>query len=118
MTPTEICRAVYGAGMSIRTDGVKLLVKPAERLTSEMRQVLADHKPALLEFLVQAHHTATRVTKLAMRTCDHHGDGAVDRQEMRDQCLATPPHLQADLREHFRGKPAFDAEQHDGGAPC
>ena len=50
----------------------------------------------------------------AMKCCDRHGDSDAARLEMRDQCLVTPPHLQADLLAHFQGKPAFDAE-HDGG---
>jgi hypothetical protein len=37
----------------------------------------------------------------AMRACDHHGDGAETREQMRLDCLATPPHLRADLLAYF-----------------
>ena len=54
--------------------------------------------------------TAQRLAKeliaAAMRRCDEFGDGEAARQEMCRDCLALPPHLQADLLEHFQGKPA------------
>ena len=37
----------------------------------------------------------------AMRCCDHHGDGAQDRADMRQECLKTPLHLQAALLDYF-----------------
>lgn len=37
----------------------------------------------------------------AMRACDRHGDGEDARAQMRADCLATPPHLRADLLAHF-----------------
>lgn len=52
--------------------------------------------------------TANRITadliQAAMRVCDCHGDDEAARQEMREQCLELPPHLQADLLENFTGK--------------
>ena len=53
--------------------------------------------------------TARRLAKeliaAAMRRCDQFNDGEAARQEMRQQCLELPPHLQADLLQHFQGKP-------------
>lgn len=37
----------------------------------------------------------------AMRACDHHGDGPEAREQMRQDCINTPSHLQADLLAHF-----------------
>lgn len=37
-----------------------------------------------------------------MRACDFHDDGLQAREQMRRDCLATPPHLQAELIEHFQ----------------
>lgn len=48
---------------------------------------------------------ASDLIEAAMKVCDQHGDGDAARQEMRQQCLELPPHLQADLLEHFQGKP-------------
>ena len=50
-----------------------------------------------------AHRLSADLIEAAMVVCDRHGDDDVARQEMRDQCLELPPHLQADLLEHFRG---------------
>ncbi len=37
----------------------------------------------------------------AMRACDYWKDDDAARQAMRDDCLATPPHLRAELLAHF-----------------
>lgn len=37
----------------------------------------------------------------AQRACDHWGDSPEARRAMRADCLATPPHLRADLIQHF-----------------
>lgn len=42
----------------------------------------------------------------AMKVCDKHGDGEQARADMRRECLELPPHLQADLLDHFEGRPA------------
>ena len=49
------------------------------------------------------HRITADLLKAAMKVCDRHGDNDAARQEMRDQCQALPPHLQADLLEHFKG---------------
>jgi len=54
MTPAEVCRTVHAAGLSVRADGDALAVKPADRLTPEIRTLLVAHKPALLNWLRQA----------------------------------------------------------------
>lgn len=38
----------------------------------------------------------------AERACEHWGDGPEARRVMRADCLATPPHLRADLIQHFQ----------------
>ena len=38
----------------------------------------------------------------AMRACDFHGDGEAAREQMRRDCLGTPPELRGDLLDHFR----------------
>jgi hypothetical protein len=42
----------------------------------------------------------------AMKVCDRYGDSEAAREDMRQQCLELPPHLQADLLEHFTGRRA------------
>ena len=50
-----------------------------------------------------ARATTGQLIRAAMKVCIRHGDNDAARQEMREQCLALPPHLQADLLEHFNG---------------
>lgn len=38
----------------------------------------------------------------AQLACDHWGDSQEARRAMRADCLATPPHLRADLIQHFQ----------------
>lgn len=49
-------------------------------------------------------HIDPAVTELldaAMRACDAWNDTAQARDQMRRECLETPPHLRADLLDHF-----------------
>ena len=50
----------------------------------------------------------------AMKVCDRYGDSEAAREDMRQQCLELPPHLQADLLEHFTGR---HPEELQSGAP-
>jgi hypothetical protein len=52
-----------------------------------------------------AHRLAKELIATAMRRCDEFGDGPAAREQLRQECLATPPHLQQDLLDHFRGLP-------------
>lgn len=45
--------------------------------------------------------TLKALLEAAMRRCDQFNDSDQARQEMRDQVLATPPHLRQDLLGHF-----------------
>ena len=50
-------------------------------------------------------HIDPAVTELldaAMRACDAWNDTAQARDQMRRECLETPPHLRADLLDHLR----------------
>lgn len=102
MTPAEVCRAIYAAGMTIRADGAELVLKPADRLTPALRELLLCHKPELIEFLFGAERTTADLIEAAMRACEHHGDGEAAREQMRQECRDTPLEQQADLRDHFR----------------
>lgn len=49
-----------------------------------------------------AHRVTADLIHAAMLACDHFGDGPEAREQMRADCLATPPHLQAELLSHFK----------------
>lgn len=102
MSPAEVCWAVYAAGMTVRADGPDLVLKPAERLTPALRELLMANKPQLIQFLHDAEDTTAELLRVSMRACDHHGDGEQARADMQADVNATPPHLRGDLLEHFR----------------
>lgn len=106
MTPADVCRAVYEAGLTVRADGDSLVVKPSDRLTPALRELLVTHKPELIQFLIDAEQTAIELVEAAMRACDYWQDGEPARNEMRSDCASVPPHQRADLRDHFRRYPA------------
>lgn len=52
-----------------------------------------------------AHRLAKEVITAAMNRCDEFNDSDQARADMRLQVSELPPHLQADLLDHFNGKP-------------
>ena len=60
------------------------------------------NKPQLAQSLTDASTTTAALIDAAMRACDRHGDDEHAREQMRADCLATPPHQRADLLDHFQ----------------
>jgi TubC N-terminal docking domain len=102
MSPEQICRIVYDAGMTLRLRNANLVLAPADKLTPDMRALLVEHKLAVIQFLQQAHATSAAVINAAMRACDQYGDEDHAKAEMVRDIEATPPHLIADLLAHFK----------------
>lgn len=102
MSPHALFCDLLAAGitLTLSPDGENLAA-PAGRLTVEQRALVLENKAALVAFLVASRKTTTALVRAAMRACDHHGDGAEAREQMRRECLATPPDQQADLLSHF-----------------
>ena len=97
-----VIERLHAAGFELTlTVERQLRVAPASRLTPEQRALVLAHKPELVQFLLDAHATTTKLIDAAMRACDHFGDGRAARNEMRRQCLDTPIHVRADLIDHF-----------------
>ena len=105
MTPQTILRDLWTAGICLRLtkDGINLSA-PAGCLSPEQRALLHAHKPALIVFLQEVESTSKALLEAAMKVCDLYGDSESARADMRRECLATPPHLQADLLDHFQTK--------------
>ena len=93
-----------GVRLKLSGDGANLTV-PAGSLSPEQRALVLSHKAEILELLVEAHKTTTALVAAAMRVCDQHNDSEAAREEMRQECLKLPPHLQKDLLDHFTDKP-------------
>lgn len=108
MNPHDLLIAMWTNGLTVRlaSDGVNLAVFPAGRMTPGQRDLVLAHKQALIALLVEAHTTTTALIAAAMRRCEQFNDGPSAREQMRQDCLALPTHLQADLLEHFQGRPA------------
>ena len=102
MTTDTLIRAALDAGVELRfVDGQLRCTGRAAALRTWAPRLRA-RKPELTKFLTEARETTTTLFEAAMRACDHHGDGPAAREEMRRQCLETPPHLHADLTDHFQ----------------
>ena len=103
MSPQAILSTLSAHHVSVRLapDGQNLVV-PKAQLTPELRSLIVDHKPDLVEFLRAARATAAEVVDAAMLACDYWGDRPAAREQMRRDVEATPEHLRADLLEHFR----------------
>lgn len=102
MTAADVCGLVFNAGLTMHADGAELVLKPAAKLTPELRALLVEHKPELLDLI---HHAGTLTAELlarAMAICGHHDDSDKARADMRADIEATPAHLRADLLAHFQ----------------
>ena len=105
MNPHELLVALWAEGVTVRLAPGGKNLAAAGRLTPGQRDLVLTHKPELIAFLVAAHATTTALIAAAMKRCDEFNDGPLAREQMRQDCLALPPHLRADLLEHFQGKP-------------
>lgn len=92
-----------GLDVSLAPDG-GLSVKPASCLTQELRDLIRGNKAVLVDRLLEAQNLTARLIAAALRRCDEFNDSEAAREEMRQDCLATPPHLRQDLLDHFTGK--------------
>nr|WP_145545768.1 hypothetical protein [Variovorax boronicumulans] len=102
MTPADICRLVFDAGMTIDADGPDLVLAPTSRLTPALRAVLIEHKPALMAYLHEVEAMTADLIAAAMRSSDHHDDSHLAREDWKRDIADTPPHLRADLLAHLR----------------
>ncbi len=101
MSAQTLIRQAIAAGVTLRlVDGKVKASGTADALAALVPQ-LRQHKPELVQFLQAAHETAAALIEAAMRACNHFNDGQAAREQMRADCLATPPHLTADLLAHF-----------------
>jgi hypothetical protein len=110
---TARARAAFsntGQGLTDKTDETPLLSVLSVPPGAVYR--LPDRLSSVSSVGIWAVFENTKLTsdlvEAAMKVCERHGDGEAARQEMREQCLELPPHLQADLLEHFLGiRPTF-----------
>jgi hypothetical protein len=100
--PSKILRELHRAGVTLSLHGDRLSASPSHCLTDEFRDVIRARKPEIMRFLSDMRVTTEELVEAAMRVCDAWHDNEQARDQMRRECLETPPHLQADLLQHLR----------------
>lgn len=102
MTPEALLHELLECGIEpeVTPDG-KAIAVPAGRLTAAQRTAVLTHKVELIERLLESSDLTARLLRAAMHRCDQFNDSDKAREEMRQDVLATPPHLRQDLLEHL-----------------
>ncbi len=103
MTPDALLRDLLQAGIEpgLTPDGENITV-PAGRLTDSQRAAIRQFKSELIERLQESARITAELLAAASRACDHYNDGPEAREQWRQDVLATPYHLRADLIDHLR----------------
>jgi len=103
MTASAILADLLASGIELEcTPDGKSLTVPAGVLTEQQRAQVLAHKADLIRLVQESSRIIHQLLLAAMRAFDHHGDGSEAREQMRQDCLQTPPHLRADLLDYFR----------------
>lgn len=103
MSAQDILSDLLACGIDLECtpDGQTLTV-PAGALTPQQRAQVLAHKPELIRLVLQSSRLTHELLQAAMRACDHWNDSPAAREQMRQDCLNTPPHLRAELLALFR----------------
>lgn len=97
-------RVLHDAGLTARLEAGSLIVAPSELLDDALRAFVRHHKTDLIQCLADAERIAAPLLAAAMRVCNRWNDSPAARDQMRQDVLATPPHLRQDLLDHFNDK--------------
>lgn len=83
------------------TDDETGIVLPVSSIDRATRQAILNCKPELIERIRESARVTSELLSAVMEVCDHYDDGPAAREQMRQDCLATPLHLRGDLLAHF-----------------
>lgn len=102
MSAENVLRELLASGIepSLTPDETGIEV-PAGRLSDSQRAAIRQHKAELIERLRESARITVALLKAASRACDTWNDSEEAREQMRRECLETPPHLRADLLAYF-----------------
>ena len=92
------------AGLTLNTDGDRLLVGPASRLTDKLRDLIRMHKVELLAAVREAERATADLIASINACCDVRGDTERNRAGLIAEVGDFDQRLQADLVEHFNGE--------------
>lgn len=109
MSVSHLFEEVSKAGLTLRlTDQGKINVKPVNRLTPALRDLIHSHKVELVSAMQQKvpavvvdDELLKQLLEAAMRCCVYWGDGKQARALMVEDILRTSKHHWWDLLEHF-----------------
>lgn len=101
MNADTLLHEALDAGIAFQLDGDRLKIAGDPDAVEVWAPRLRPYKAELIARLINSSQITHELLQAAMRACDHHGDDEPARQQMRDEVLATPPHLRADLLDHF-----------------
>lgn len=103
MTARAILEELHGQGIDLEcTQDGKTLTAPANTLTDRQRTLVRKHKAELIRLVLDSERITQQLLQAAMNVCRHWGDSPVAREQMRLDCINTPPHLRADLLAYLK----------------
>jgi hypothetical protein len=102
MNAVEVAAAAHAAGLQVLVDGLDLVVRPADRITPEVRSLLAGVKAEVVEHLSACQRITPMLLAAAMRVCDYYDDSEQARADMRAAVLDTPLYMRLDLMHHLQ----------------
>jgi hypothetical protein len=103
MGAQDLLENLTRSGFSVSTDGANLVIRPASKLSAEMRAALAASKPELLEVLAAtAAEVWAELAGVIHQVCDARGDDPGNRDALLIECSQQTQGMQRDLIEHFR----------------
>ena len=88
---------LVSAGFSVEAADDKLLIRPASKLTDDLRAALRQAKPELLQLLA----LQAALTAAMHRACNARGDDAANRAALLAECTELSSEAQADMLAHF-----------------
>jgi len=93
MTPAQVVCAAHEAGLTIRVDGMDLVVRPANRLTPSMRALLVAHKPGLISLFAEAPRTTAILVMASARLRDSRHEQSTALRRRPTACRRDPTGL-------------------------
>lgn len=102
MSTDTLIRKALDAGVELGFVDGELKVIGKRSAVAAWVPRLRPHKAALIVRIQENSLLTVKLLQAAMRVCDHHGDNQAARDQMQHDVQSTPPHLQADLLEHFQ----------------
>src|SRR4051812_23380693 len=97
----NVVGTLVDAGLTLQSDGDRLLVSPRGRITPEIRAVIAANKPALLAYVYDVENGPRALVDAITRACQLGGDDAQNRLDLIRECGALSPKDQEDAHQHF-----------------